>query len=61
MLGGLDTPVGTTELARRLGLSPAGVSAHLRVLARSGLASTTREGRTVLYSRTPLGDALWHG
>ena len=59
VLGGLDEPVGTTELARRLRLSPAGVSAHLRVLARAGLAAATREGRTVLYSRTPLGDELW--
>lgn len=58
VLGGLDAPVSTTDLARRLGASPAGVSAHLRVLARAGLAAATREGRTVLYSRTPLGDAL---
>jgi DNA-binding transcriptional ArsR family regulator len=61
VLGGLDTPVGTLELARRLGLSPAGVSAHLRVLARAGLATSAREGRTVLYTRTPLGDELWRG
>ena len=59
VLGGLDGPVGTTELARRLRMSPAGVSAHLRVLARAGLAAPTREGRTVLYSRTPLGEELW--
>jgi DNA-binding transcriptional ArsR family regulator len=59
VLGGLEAPVSTTELARRLGMSPAGVSAHLRVLARANLASATRENRTVLYSRTPLGDALW--
>jgi DNA-binding transcriptional ArsR family regulator len=58
VLGGLDAPVSTTELARRLGMSPAGVSAHLRVLARANLASAARENRTVLYSRTPLGDAL---
>jgi DNA-binding transcriptional ArsR family regulator len=59
VLGGLDAPVGTTELARRLGMSPAGVSAHLRVLARARLAASARENRTVLYGRTPLGDALW--
>jgi DNA-binding transcriptional ArsR family regulator len=58
VLAGLDTPVSTTELARRLRMSPAGVSDHLRVLARAGLAAPTREGRTVLYSRTPLGDEL---
>ena len=61
VLGGLETPASTTELARRLRMSPAGVSAHLRVLARSGLAAASREGRTVLYSRTPLGEDLWHG
>jgi DNA-binding transcriptional ArsR family regulator len=59
VLGGLDVPVATTELARRLGLSPAGVSAHLRVLTGAGLASAAREGRSVLYSRTPLGESLW--
>jgi DNA-binding transcriptional ArsR family regulator len=59
VLGGLDAPVSTTELARRLGLSPAGVSAHLRVLARAGLAVATRDGRTVLYGRTPLGEMLY--
>ena len=59
VLGGLEVPATTTELARRLRMSPAGVSAHLRVLARAGLAATTREGRTVLYNRTPLGEDLW--
>jgi hypothetical protein len=59
VLGGLDTPASTTELARRRRMSPAGVSAHLRVLARAGLAAPTREGRTVLYGRTPLGEELW--
>ena len=61
VLGGLEAPVSTTELARRLRLSPAGVSAHLRVLASAGLAATSREGRSVLYSRTPLGDELSRG
>jgi DNA-binding transcriptional ArsR family regulator len=59
VLGGLDAPVSTTDLAHRLQMSPAGVSAHLRVLARSGLAAPTREGRIVLYARTPLGESLW--
>jgi len=61
VLGGLDSATSTTELARRLRMSPAGVSAHLRVLARAGLAAPTREGRTVLYTRTPLGEELWRG
>jgi DNA-binding transcriptional ArsR family regulator len=61
VLGGLDAPVSTTDLARRLGMSPAGVSAHLRVLTRAGLADATREGRAVLYSRTPMGEAFLRG
>jgi DNA-binding transcriptional ArsR family regulator len=59
VLGGLDAPVSTTELARRLGMSAAGVSRHFRVLAHAGLAAPGREGRAVLYARTPLGEALW--
>jgi DNA-binding transcriptional ArsR family regulator len=39
-------------------MSPAGVSGHLKVLARAGLATRSRDGRTVLYSRTPLGEEL---
>ena len=48
----------TTELARRLEASPAGVSEHLGVLRRAGLVRARREGRSVLYSRTAVGDAL---
>ena len=48
----------TTELARRLAASPAGVSEHLGVLRRAGLVRARREGRTVLYSRTAAGDVL---
>jgi DNA-binding transcriptional ArsR family regulator len=58
VLSALATPVSTLELARRLRASPAGVSAHLKVLRRAGLAVARREGREVLYARTPGGDAL---
>jgi DNA-binding transcriptional ArsR family regulator len=54
----LATPISTLGLARRLGASPAGVSAHLRALREAGLVIGRREGRAVLYGRTPLGDAL---
>jgi DNA-binding transcriptional ArsR family regulator len=54
----LGRPTGTLELARRLGASPAGVSAHLRVLRRAGLVLGRRDGRAVLYGRTRAGDAL---
>jgi DNA-binding transcriptional ArsR family regulator len=58
VLAALGTPAATTELAARLGASAAGTSAHLRVLERSGLARARRDGRRVLYERTPAGDAL---
>lgn len=58
VLGALGTPSATTELAARLGASAAGTSAHLRVLTRAGLARPRRDGRRVLYERTPAGDAL---
>jgi DNA-binding transcriptional ArsR family regulator len=48
----------TTELARRLSASPAGVSEHLGVLRRAGLVRARRDGRAVLYSRTAAGDVL---
>ena len=48
----------TTELARRLAASPAGVSEHLGVLRRAGLVRARRDGRSVLYSRTAAGDVL---
>jgi DNA-binding transcriptional ArsR family regulator len=58
ILGALAAEVSTTDLARRLSASPAGVSEHLGVLRRAGLVRARREGRSVLYSRTPVGDAL---
>jgi DNA-binding transcriptional ArsR family regulator len=54
----LVTPLSTLEIARRLRASPAGVSAHLKALREAGLVTGRREGRVVLYARTPLGDAL---
>jgi DNA-binding transcriptional ArsR family regulator len=58
ILATLATPAATTELARRLGASPAGVNEHLGVLHRAGLVRAVRDGRRVLYSRTATGDAL---
>lgn len=58
MLADLDAPRSTTELARRLSLSPATTSHHLSALRDAGLVSARRHGRSVLYARTPLGDAL---
>jgi hypothetical protein len=57
----LDAPLSTTELAQRLALSPGGTSHHLTVLRDAGLLAARREGRTVLYVRTVVGDALTGG
>ncbi|SEF44419.1 Helix-turn-helix domain-containing protein [Thermomonospora echinospora] len=58
VLAGLETPVSTTELARRLGVTPGAVSQHLAVLRDCGLVKGHRVGRRVLYARTGSGDAL---
>lgn len=58
VLAALAAPVSTTELAVRLGRSPAGTSHHLTALRDAGLVTAHREGREVLYVRTALGDAL---
>jgi DNA-binding transcriptional ArsR family regulator len=61
MLADLDAPRSTTELAQRLSISPATASHHITALRDAGLATGRREGRSVLYARTPLGDELMAG
>lgn len=61
MLIDLAAPRSTTELAERLSLSPATTSHHLAALREAGLVAGRRDGRSVLYARTPLGDALTSG
>lgn len=58
LLASLGSPRSTTELASAHGLSPGSVSEHLSVLRGSGLVSGQREGRSVLYLRTGIGDEL---
>jgi len=58
ILGCLAIQMSTTELAVKLGQSPPAVSQHLAVLRRSGLASSWRSGRRVLYCRTALADSI---
>lgn len=48
----------TTDLARELSQSPPAISAHLSVLRRSGLATSWRSGRRVLYQQTPLATSI---
>ncbi|MFB7981577.1 ArsR/SmtB family transcription factor [Streptomyces vinaceus] len=58
LLGLLEEPLPTVEIARRFGVTPSAVSQHLRVLHATGLVSRARDGRQVLYRRSPLGDQL---
>jgi DNA-binding transcriptional ArsR family regulator len=58
LLTALAEPASTTQLARSLGLSVGAVGDHLAVLSGAGLVDRARAGRSVLYRRTPLGDAL---
>ncbi|WP_290864233.1 DUF5937 family protein [Hamadaea sp.] len=58
LLLALDDPASTTQLARSLGLATGAVGDHLAVLLRAGLVRRARDGRSVLYGRTPIGDAL---
>ena len=58
ILGALDAPRSTSELAERLDMSAPGVSHHLIALRDAGLVTARRDGRTVLYVRTPPAEAL---
>jgi len=58
VLADLHAPRSTTDLALRLSISPATASHHLTTLRDAGLITARREGRVVLYVRTPVGDAL---
>lgn len=58
LLGCLDRPASTLDLAGRLGITPSAVSQHLSVLHDTGLVTRARVGRVVLYARSDLGDRL---
>jgi len=48
-----ERPRSTQELAPLVGISQAGLSKHLRILAGAGVLETRREGYYVLYSLAP--------
>ncbi|MFI6598092.1 ArsR family transcriptional regulator [Nonomuraea sp. NPDC050536] len=54
----LAAPATTTHLAGLLGLSLGTTGGHLAALRNAGLITGSRSSRHVLYTRTPLGDAL---
>jgi DNA-binding transcriptional ArsR family regulator len=58
ILNCLELPHSTTELAHELGQTAPAVSQHLSVLRRSGLVTSWRSGRRVLYRQTLLGKSV---
>lgn len=61
LLDALADPASTSQLARAYGMATGAVGDHLAILHRAGLVERARSGRSVLYRRTPLGDALTTG
>ncbi|MDJ0386331.1 winged helix-turn-helix domain-containing protein [Streptomyces sp. G-G2] len=61
LLAELTAPASTTDLARRIDVTPGGTSQHLTALRTAGLVRAHRMGRVVLYARTSVGEALVHG
>jgi regulatory ArsR family protein len=58
ILVALAEPASTTQLARSMDMAIGAVGDHLAVLRNARLVDRARAGRSVLYRRTPLGDAL---
>ena len=58
LLLALATPSSTTQLAALTGASIGATGDHLKVLLDAGLLTRARVARSVVYRRTPLGDAL---
>ncbi|WP_436526788.1 DUF5937 family protein [Actinoplanes sp. HUAS TT8] len=54
----LGSPLSTTELSHRTGITPGGISQHLQILRAAGLITTHRAGRSLLNSRTPAAETL---
>ncbi|MFB9838432.1 ArsR/SmtB family transcription factor [Actinoallomurus acaciae] len=54
----LASPKSTTQLVALTGQGLGSVGRHLKILLDAGLVTRRRTGRSVLYYRTPAGDAL---
>lgn len=58
VLGAIDEGCTTSELARRVGVNTSSISQHTTVLREARLIRTTRIGKSVLHTLTPLGESL---
>ncbi|GAB2831212.1 ArsR/SmtB family transcription factor [Lentzea nigeriaca] len=58
LLAELGEPRSSTDIARRTGVTTSAVNQHLRALRDAGLLASQRHGRSVVYARTELGEAL---
>jgi DNA-binding transcriptional ArsR family regulator len=61
VLAACESGTTTGELARRLDMSAASVSEHVKALRESSLATSRRDGSRVVHTLTQLGGALLHG
>ncbi|HEY9378405.1 MAG TPA: DUF5937 family protein [Jiangellaceae bacterium] len=57
LIAAADTAT-TTSIAATAGVPISSASEHLAALRAAGLVRSSRQGRQVLHTRTPLGDAL---
>ena len=57
----LEFPASTTHLVRTTGFSLGAVGDHLKVLRDAGFVERGRAGRSVVYRRTAVGDAVVAG
>ncbi len=58
LLADLETPATTTQLSRQHRLALGTTGHHLSALRAAGLVARVRDGQSVIYRRTTLGDAL---
>jgi hypothetical protein len=58
VLGAIEDGCTTSELARRVGVNTSSISQHTTVLREARLIRTTRIGKSVLHTLTPLGESL---
>ncbi len=56
-----ETGGSTSQLARRLGISPAAASQHLSIMREAGLIFSVREANAMRHLTTPLGRAILSG